>query len=251
MKSSGVKPRLDIIQVGEDYATSLYVGIKKGVGADLGVEVVVHKLDFAIETKDLIGKINEIESETNGILVQLPLPDRIDTNKVLDSVPVHLDVDGLNSENLQKLKDGDETAIPSATALGIFTLLKEYEIAIVGKTVCMIGNSIEVGQPLTAILNNQGALVTVCNQQTKDIKEISKASDILITATGNPEMITREWLNKDAVVVDVGISRKEGRIVGDVNYEDVKDIVSYITPVPGGVGPMTVVCLFKNLLRNI
>ncbi|MBI2357235.1 bifunctional 5,10-methylenetetrahydrofolate dehydrogenase/5,10-methenyltetrahydrofolate cyclohydrolase [Candidatus Dojkabacteria bacterium] len=250
--SNGFKPpRLDIIMIGNDYATSLYVGIKKSLGQDIGVEVVVHDLDYAIETKDLIGKINEIENITDGILVQLPLPERIDTRKVLDSIPVHLDIDGLTTENLEKLKKNELGAIPSATALGVITLLKENNIELEGKRVCMIGNSIEVGQPLSAMLKNEGSIVTVCDIDTPNTKEISKESDIVISATGNPEMVTKEWIKKDAVVIDIGISRVGERIVGDVNYEDVKDQVSYISPVPGGVGPMTVVSLFRNLITTL
>src|SRR5690606_21601797 len=131
-------------------------------------------------------------------------------------------------------------ALPSATALGVITLLKEYDISLNGAKVCMIGKGIETGQPITAMLRNEGAEVTVCDITNPNTQETSGKSDIVISATGNPEMITKEWLKKGAVVVDIGVSKQGDKVVGDVNFEDVKDIVSYITPVPGGVGPMTV-----------
>ncbi|KKR05563.1 MAG: Bifunctional protein FolD [candidate division WS6 bacterium GW2011_GWF2_39_15] len=243
------KPRLDIVQVGKDYATSLYVGIKKKVGEDIGVEVVVHEFDYSIETKDLIEEINKIEKASNGILVQLPLPDHIDTKRVLDRVDIRLDVDGLNSATLEKLRRNESDATPSATALGVITLLKRSGIELNGKSACVIGNSIEVGQPLSAMFKNEGCDVTVCDINTPNTKELSMEADIVTVAVGKVEIVTKEWVKEGAIVVDIGINRVGDRIVGDVKYEEVKEIASFITPVPGGVGPMTVVSLFSNLVK--
>jgi len=243
-----LKPSLDIIQVGKEYATTLYIGMKRKIGEEIGVNVTVHQFEEGVETKELIGKINEIENQTNGILVQLPLPEQIDTKKVLDSIPLNLDVDGLNSGNLEKLRRNEEDAVSSATALGVINLLKDREIELKGRKVCMIGNSVEVGQPLAAMFRNNESIVEICDIYTPNTQEISKRSDIVAVAVGKPGLVNREWVKNGAVVIDIGVNRVGDKILGDVVFEDVKDIVSYISPVPGGVGPMTVVSLFSNLV---
>lgn len=252
IKSRKLLPRLDIIQVGDDYATNVYVALKKRVGESIGVEVEVGKFDETVSEETLLSTISELKDTTNGILVQLPLPKHINTKLILDSIPLDKDVDGLNSLNLKKLRDGDSTGILSATAKGIISLLKGYDISTVDRKVCLIGYSIEVGQPLEAILKQMGASVTVCNRDTGNIKDITRDSDIIIVATGTPRLVKRDWIKEGAVLIDVGISKdKDGKLVGDVDFDDVKDLVSYITPVPGGVGPMTIASLFENVVESI
>ncbi len=252
IKSGKRAPRIDIILVGNDYASKMYVDMKYKKALDLGIEVNVHTYDENVQEDELIQLINDLNKDTNidGVMVQLPLSKHINESNVLEKISPLKDVDGLTSINLGKLFKNDSTAIAPATAKGILELLKEYNIDIDGKTAVVIGRSDIVGLPTAALLQNENATVTVCHSHTQNLKEITKQADILIVGIGKPEYIDLEYIKEGSVVIDVGTNKKEeGKLVGDVNFENVKDLVSYITPVPGGVGPMTIACLFSNLIE--
>jgi len=183
-------------------------------------------------------------------MVQLPLPNHIDEKYVLENINPEKDVDGLTSTNLGKLFKNDSTAIAPATAKGIMKLLEDYMIQIEGTNAVVIGRSDIVGLPTAAMLQNENATVTVCHSHTKNLKEICKMADILVVGIGKPEYIDMEYVKEKSIVIDVGTNKNsDGKLVGDVNFNSVKDIVEYITPVPGGVGPMTIACLLDNLME--
>jgi methylenetetrahydrofolate dehydrogenase (NADP+)/methenyltetrahydrofolate cyclohydrolase len=246
-------PRLDLILVGDDFASVKYVQIKEQKAKELGIDCQTHRLREDSTTDEVVNLVKTLNAfnEVDGFMVQLPLPDHIDTNAVLESIEPRKDVDGLTSVNLGRLFQNDPKAIPPATALGIMKLLDEYKIDIFGKRVVILGASNIVGVPLEAILLRRDATVTVCNSKTANISEIAKTADILISATGVPLLVNSEFLKKGVVVIDVGSNKhpKTGRLVGDVDWEDIQGIPSYITPVPGGVGPMTVASLMLNLMN--
>jgi methylenetetrahydrofolate dehydrogenase (NADP+)/methenyltetrahydrofolate cyclohydrolase len=245
-------PRLDIILVGQDYGSIKYVKMKEKTAQEVGVLCQTHHLDKGTTTEEIINLVRALNAfeQTDGFMIQLPLPDHIDTTLVLESIDPRKDVDGLTSVNLGKLFKGDPTAIAPATALGIMKLLEEYDIDIYGKKVVILGCSNIVGKPLAAMMLKENATVTICNSKTPDIEETAKGADILISATGVPLLVNSEFLKKGSVVIDVGSNKhpETGKLVGDVDWEDVQGIPSYITPVPGGVGPMTVASLILNLM---
>jgi methylenetetrahydrofolate dehydrogenase (NADP+)/methenyltetrahydrofolate cyclohydrolase len=246
-------PRLDLILVGEDFASVKYVQIKEQKAQELGIDCQTHHLGQDSTTEEVVNLIKTLNAfdEVDGFMVQLPLPENIDTNLVLESIDPDKDVDGLTSVNLGRLFQNDPKAIPPATPLGIVKLLDEYEIDVSGKGVVILGASNIVGVPLGAILLRRDATVTICNSRTVNIQEVAKTADILISATGVPLLVKSEFLKEDVVVVDVGSNKhpETGKLVGDVDWEDVQGIPSYITPVPGGVGPMTVASLMLNLMK--
>ena len=246
------KPRLDILLVGSDFGSQKYVEMKSKKAQELGIECNVHSFDENVSEEELIRLIEKlnIDSQVDGIMVQLPLPKHIQESNILEKISPSKDVDGLTSINLGKLFKNDPSAIAPATAKGILELLREYDIQIDGKDAVVIGRSDIVGLPTAALLQNENATVTICHSHTQNLKEVCKMADILVVAIGKPEYIDREYVKEGAVVIDVGTNKnEEGKLVGDVNFEGVKDIVSYITPVPGGVGPMTIVCLLSNLIE--
>jgi len=245
------KPRLDILLVGSDFGSQKYVEMKSKKAQELGIECNVHSFDENVSEEELIRLIEKlnIDSQVDGIMVQLPLPKHIQESNILEKISPSKDVDGLTSINLGKLFKNDPSAIAPATAKGILKLLREYDIQIDGQDAVVIGRSDIVGLPTAALLQNENATVTVCHSHTQNLKEICKKADILVVGIGKPEYIDREYVKEGAVVIDVGTNKNgEGKLVGDVNFESVKDIASYITPVPGGVGPMTIVCLLSNLI---
>lgn len=245
-------PRLDILLVGEDFGSQKYVEMKSKKAQELGIQCEVHRFEediTEVELIELIEKINE-DSEIDGVMVQLPLPKHLNEANILEKILPSKDVDGLTSVNLGKLFKNDPTAIAPATAKGILELLEEYEIDIDGKSAVVIGRSDIVGLPTAAMLQNENATVTICNSHSKDLKEICKRADILVVSVGKAEYIDMDYVKEGSVVIDVGTNKNnEGKLVGDVNFDSVKDIVEYITPVPGGVGPMTISCLLSNLLE--
>ncbi len=245
-------PRLDIILVGNDYGSEKYVSMKEKVGKDVGINVVVHRLDPMVNTLDVVNLIDGLDkdSDVDGYMVQLPLPDQINTNLVLDAIDPRKDVDGLSPINLGKLFQKDPAAIVPATPLGILKLFEAYNIKLFGKHVVILGASSIVGIPLEAILLEKNATVTLCNVHTTNIQDIAQTADILISATGVPLLVNRGFLKEDCVVVDVGSNRhpETGKLVGDVDWDSIQGIPSYITPVPGGVGPMTIASLMSNLM---
>lgn len=246
-------PRLDLILVGDDFASVKYVQIKEQKARELGIECQTHHLEQDSTTEEVVNLVKTLNAfdEVDGFMVQLPLPSHIDTNAVLESIEPRKDVDGLTSVNLGRLFQNDPKAIPPATPLGIMKLLDEYEIDVFGKRVVILGASNIVGVPLGAILLRRDATVTICNSRTVNIQEVAKTADILISATGVPLLVKSEFLKEGVIVIDVGSNKhpETGKLVGDVDWEDVQGIPSYITPVPGGVGPMTVVSLMLNLMN--
>jgi methylenetetrahydrofolate dehydrogenase (NADP+)/methenyltetrahydrofolate cyclohydrolase len=245
---SNKKRKLATILVGDNYASELYVNIKKKRCESVGMDFELHKFN-SDENQDKvieqIKKLNDDESVT-GILVQLPLPISYDTRKVLDSISPTKDVDGLTSSNLGLLMSNKETIV-SCTAKAVITLLDNYNISSEGKHVVIIGHSFLVGRPLAEIFLNRGATVTVCHDRTNDLEKHTQLADILVSATGVSHLIKKEMVKQNTIVVDVGISKKNGKLCGDVDFENVKEKSSFITPVPGGIGPMTVAMLVENL----
>jgi methylenetetrahydrofolate dehydrogenase (NADP+)/methenyltetrahydrofolate cyclohydrolase len=245
-------PRIDILLVGDDYASQMYVNMKEKKALDLGILVNIHTFDKEISQEQLIKLIKQLnnENEVDGIMIQLPMPEHINESEVLESILPSKDVDGLTSTNLGKLFKNDSSAIAPATAKGVIKILEKYNIKIEGKNAVVIGRGDISGLPIAAMLQNRNATVTICHSHTQELKEICMRGDILVSSIGRPEYIDQEYVKKGSVVIDVGTNRNsEGKLVGDVNFNNVKDIAGYITPVPGGVGPMTIACLFDNLIE--
>ena len=245
-------PRIDILLVGDDYASQMYVNMKEKKALDLGILVNIHTFDKEISQAQLIKLIKELnnENEVDGIMVQLPMPEHINESEVLESILPSKDVDGLTSTNLGKLFKNDSSAIAPATAKGVIKLLDNYDVQIEGKRAVVIGRGDISGLPIAAMLQNRNATVTICHSHTQELKEICMRGDILVSSIGRPEYIDEQYVKKGSIVIDVGTNRNsEGKLVGDVDFNSVKDIAGYITPVPGGVGPMTIACLFDNLIE--
>ena len=245
-------PRIDILLVGDDYASQMYVNMKEKKALDLGILVNIHTFDKEIPQEQLIKLIKQLNSnsEVDGIMVQLPMPEHINESEVLESILPSKDVDGLTSTNLGKLFKNDSSAIAPATAKGVIKILEKYNIKIEGKNAVVIGRGDISGLPIAAMLQNRNATVTICHSHTQELKEICMRGDILVSSIGRPEYIDEQYVKKGSIVIDVGTNRNsEGKLVGDVNFNSVKDIAGYITPVPGGVGPMTIACLFDNLIE--
>ncbi|WP_297596452.1 bifunctional methylenetetrahydrofolate dehydrogenase/methenyltetrahydrofolate cyclohydrolase FolD [uncultured Cetobacterium sp.] len=251
-EKTGKVPGLAVIQAGDNLASKIYVNSKIKQCAEVGIESKNFIMSASVSEKELLDKIEELNNDDtiDGILVQLPLPDHIDTPKVIEAIEIGKDVDGFKPENLGKVVLGDETALISCTPAGILRLFEEYNIDLEGKDVVVIGRSNIVGKPMTALLINEGATVTVCNSKTKNISEKTRTADVIIVAVGKANFLTAEMVKKDSVIIDVGINRDENnKICGDVDYESVKEQVGFITPVPGGVGPMTIAMLLNNTLK--
>ncbi len=240
------KLTLVVIQVGNNEASDIYVNKKIKLCNEMGINSIYKKYDD-IDEENLIKEIKKFnnDSSINGILVQLPLPDSFNTKKVINSISYKKDVDGLTSINLGKLYNNEESIIP-CTAKGIMKLLDYYNVLLEGKKVSIVGRSNLVGIPLFKLLLDRNCTVTMCHSKTKDLKSILKESDIIISATGKKGLITFDMVKEGTVVIDVGISRIENKIYGDVCFDEVEERASLITKVPGGVGPMTVVMLLKN-----
>ena len=242
------KLTLVVIQVGNNEASDIYVNKKIKLCNEMGINSIYKKYDD-IDEENLIKEIKKFnnDSSINGILVQLPLPDSFNTKKVINSISYKKDVDGLTSINLGKLYNNEESIIP-CTAKGIMKLLDYYNVLLEGKKVSIVGRSNLVGIPLFKLLLDRNCTVTMCHSKTKDLKSILKESDIIISATGKKGLITFDMVKEGTVVIDVGISRIENKIYGDVCFDEVEERASLITKVPGGVGPMTVICLMENTL---
>lgn len=248
---------LVVIQVGDDPASSVYVRQKEKMAELLGYSFRHIKLPADVTEKDLLIEINNLNNDdlVDGILVQMPIPKHLDQKIIQNAISPYKDVDGLTDVNMGKLVHGEEALVP-CTPKGIMRLLKFYKIDVLGKNVVIVGRSDLVGKPLASLMINSHATVTLCHSRSKDLAKITKKADILVTAIGKPKLIGRNYVKRGTVVVDVGINRlTDGTLCGDVNFEEVKDKVSYITPVPGGVGQMTVAELGENtykayLLKN-
>ena len=244
------KPHLAVILVGEDSASQIYVNIKHKTCERLGIKSTVVNLPENTSEEDLIEKVRELNSDkdVNAILIQLPLPNHIDANNCIKEISPVKDVDGFTPENLGAILRGQEPFAYPCTPFGILTILKRYNIQISGKHAVIVGRSNIVGKPVSLMLLKENATVTMCHSKTENLSEITKTADILISATGK-RVITKDMVKQGATVIDVGIIRNsEGKLEGDVDFEEVKDVAEFITPVPGGVGPMTIASLMKNTL---
>lgn len=244
-------PKLCVILVGNNPASLSYVrGKEKGI-SEVGMLSEVIRLDESIRESDLINQINILNNDNSvdGILVQMPLPRHINENRVMENIDPSKDVDGLHPYNIGKLYLKEDGLFP-CTPLGVIELLKRSNIEISGKHAVVIGRSKLVGNPVSKMLLDENATVTICHSKTKDLKEVCKSGDILIVAIGKEKFVSKEFIKDGAVVIDVGINRNsEGKLVGDVDFDDVKDHVFYITPVPKGVGPMTIAMLLSNTYK--
>ena len=243
---------LAVVIVGNNPASQVYVKNKIRACENVGFYSENIELDENISEKELLQEINKLNKNDriNGILVQLPLPAHINELKIIDSISPEKDVDGFHVSNIGKMVIGDETGFLSCTPYGIMQLLEEYKIEIEGKDAVIIGRSNIVGKPMALMLIQKGATVQVCNSNTKDLRKKLNEADIIIVAAGVPKLLKKEDVKEGAVVIDVGINRVDGKICGDVDYEEVAEKTSYITPVPGGVGPMTIASLIKNTFKS-
>lgn len=248
----GKQAGLAVVIVGNNPASQVYVRNKMKACENVGFYSENIELDENISEKELLQEIDKLNKNDriNGILVQLPLPSHINELKIIDSISPEKDVDGFHVANIGKMVIGDETGFISCTPYGIMQLLEEYKIEIAGKDAVIIGRSNIVGKPMALMLIQKGATVQVCNSRTKDLRKKLNDADIIIVAAGVPKLLKKEDVKEGAVVIDVGINRVDGKICGDVDYEEVAEKTSYITPVPGGVGPMTIASLIKNTFKS-
>ena len=243
---------LAVVIVGNNPASQVYVKNKIRACENVGFYSENIELDENISEKELLQEINKLNKNDriDGILIQLPLPAHINELKIIDSISPEKDVDGFHVSNIGKMVIGDETGFLSCTPYGIMQLLEEYEIEIAGKDAVIIGRSNIVGKPMALMLIQKGATVQICNSRTKDLRKKLNKADIIVVAAGVPKLLKKEDVKEGAVVIDVGINRVDGKICGDVDYEEVAEKTSYITPVPGGVGPMTISSLIKNTFKS-
>ena len=251
LKEKGINAKLAVILVGDDNASKVYIKNKSKACNDVGIEFEEILLDSNTTMDKLLNVIENLNlrEDINGILLQSPIPKELNIQEAFEKIDYRKDVDGFNPINVGKLMIGQDGFIP-CTPYGIVRMLEEYNIPVEGKNAVVIGRSNIVGKPLSQCLLNKNATVTVCHSRTKDIKNVTKNADILISAVGKLNMVTEDMVKDGAVVIDVGMNRKEnGKLAGDVDFENVKEKTSYITPVPGGVGPMTIAMLMNNVIK--
>ena len=250
---TNIKPGLAVILIGDDAASQIYVKNKEKFANEIGINSKVLRFDSSIKEADLIQTIQQLNDDkaVHGILVQLPLPRHIDPKKIINEITPLKDVDGFHPINVGNLSSGNDALIP-CTPYGCYLLLKEIISNFTGMNAVIIGRSSINGKPMAQLLLKENCTVTITHSKTKNLKEICLQADILIAAAGNARMVKADWVNKDCIVIDVGINRIEEdgkiKIVGDVDFENIKDKVKAITPVPGGVGPMTISCLLSNTI---
>lgn len=251
LKQRGITPHLTVILIGNDPASHSYVNGKKKASEEVGISSEIIKLDATITEDELLDKIQELNKDPNvhGILVQLPLPEHIDEQKVIETIDPKKDVDGFHPINVGRMMIGQDTFLP-CTPFGILKMLQSINIDMSGKHAVIIGRSNIVGKPMGQLLLNENATVTYCHSRTKDLRKYTLSADILIVAVGKEHIVDGSYIKDGAVVIDVGVNRtKEGKLTGDVDFEDAKEKASYITPVPGGVGPMTITMLLENTIK--
>ncbi len=251
LKRKNINPGLAVIIVGNDPASRVYVNAKKKACEEIGIQSFEYALDENISEEELIDLIHKLnkDDKVNGILVQLPLPKHINEDRVIFAIDINKDVDAFHPVNVGRLMIGDPQFLP-CTPAGIMELIKESGIDVEGKECVVVGRSDIVGKPMAMLLLSKNGTVTVCHSKTKDIEEVCKRADILVVAVGRPEMVKGSYIKPGAVVIDVGVNRLENKkLVGDVEFESAKTIASTITPVPGGVGPMTIAMLMKNTVK--
>ena len=251
LKESGIYPKLAVIMVGNNSASQIYVRNKSKACDEIGIEFEEYLLPEETKQEELINLIEGLnkKKEINGILLQSPIPEGLDINEAFRTISPEKDVDGFHPINVGKLSLGQDTFI-SCTPAGIIKILEDYNIEIEGKNAVVIGRSNIVGKPMSQCLLNKNATVTICHSRTKDLPSITKNADILVAAIGKPGFVTSDMVKQGAVVIDVGINRMpDGKLKGDVDFENVSPKTSYITPVPGGVGPMTIAMLMSNVIK--
>ena len=250
IEESGLSPHLATVIVGSDPASQMYVRMKHRACERVGIGSVGIELPETATTEKVLEKVRQLNAdpEIDGILVQLPLPKGIDTERIIDAIDPAKDVDGYHPENMGLLFSG-KPRFSSCTPTGIMTLLREYEVPVAGARAVIAGRSIDVGRPMAALLLNADATVTICHSKTKNLADELRRADILVSAIGKAHFIQPSMVKPGAVVIDVGINQLDGKLVGDADFDAIKDIASAITPVPGGVGPMTIATLMENTFR--
>lgn len=250
IKNLKQKPGLGLVLVGDNPASEIYVNFKEKTCKEMGFYCERFNLDKNIGELDLLKLVNDLNQKTNvhGILVQLPLPKQIDEHLIINSILPHKDVDGFTPINLGNLLSG-KTIMAPATARAVLYLIESTGTKIEGKNAVVVGRSKIVGKPTAILLLDKNATATICHSKTKNLADFTKKADILVVAVGKPKLITKDMVKEGAIVIDVGINKINGKVVGDVDFENVKYVASYITPVPGGVGPMTIAMLMDNTLK--
>ena len=248
----GRKAGLAVIIVGENPASQIYVRNKIRACERVGFHSETIRLDENITEENLLLEIEKLNNDNNidGILVQLPIPKHINELKVINAISAEKDVDGFHTTNIGKMMIGDETGFLPCTPAGVIQMFEEYNIDLEGKDVLVIGQSNIVGKPMTLLLINKRATVQVCNSKTKNLPEKLQKADVVVAAAGSPKLVKGSDVKEGVVVIDIGINRVDGKICGDVDFEEVSQKASYITPVPGGVGPMTIAMLIKNTFKS-
>jgi len=250
LKEQGILPKLTVILVGEDPASQSYVRGKEKAAKEIGIESELILMPNETSEEELLRTINRlnVDASVHGILVQLPLPSQIDEKKVIFAISPAKDVDGFHPESIGKMMIGEKTFLP-CTPNGIMHLVKAMGVTISGRHVVIVGRSQIVGKPVGMMFLNESATVTYCHSKTSDLGFFTRQADILVVAVGVPNLITADMVKEGAVVIDVGVNRVDGKLIGDVEFEGVKDVASMITPVPGGVGPMTITMLLHNTIE--
>jgi len=243
-------PGLTVILVGEDPPSKIYVKNKEKSAIEVGINSEVIRYQDNVEEKVVLNKIKELNEndKVSGILVQLPLPKHIDKKKVIETINPNKDVDGLHPMNVGNLSSGYDSMVP-CTPLGCYLLIKDVEKDLNGKHAVVIGRSNLNGKPMTQLLLKENCTVTITHSKTKDLKAECKRADIIVAAVGRPKLVKADWVKKDAIVIDVGINKTDSGLVGDVNFDEVSKVAKAVTPVPGGVGPMTIACLLSNTVE--
>ena len=243
-------PGLTVILIGDMAPSQIYVRMKEKAANEVGLKSEVIRYPEAVEEKTVLDKIEELNKDESisGILVQLPLPKHIDKQKVIETILPGKDVDGFHPMNVGNLSSGYESSVP-CTPLGCYLMIKKIEPNLSGKKAVMIGRSNLNGKPMAQLLLKENCTVTITHSRTKDLKAECLEADIIVAAVGIPELVKADWVKKDAIVIDVGINKTENGIVGDVDFEEVSKVARALTPVPGGVGPMTIACLLKNTIE--
>lgn len=247
LAAQGRRPGLAVVLVGDNPASAVYVRQKKKACQEIGIYSEEHKLSGTISQAELLALVDKlnVDPKIHGILVQLPLPEGLNEEEVINRIDPRKDVDGFHPVNVGKLSIGLPTFVP-CTPAGVLELVKRTGISIAGKKVVVLGRSNIVGKPAALLFLRENATVTICHSRTENVQAECAQADILVVAVGRPKLVKREWVKPGAVVIDVGINRVEGKIVGDVDFDEVKEVAGAITPVPGGVGPMTIAMLMKN-----
>ena len=250
LKKAGIQPQFCVINIGNDPSSKIYLKTKKRRADQIGIKQKLFQLPSTVTQKNLLELIDRLnnEKDVNGIMIQLPVPKQIILNEALAAIDPNKDVDCLTPANVGRLWQGDHFVEP-ATAHGILALLDYYHINLKGKNAVIIGRSSIVGKPLAALLLEKDATVSILHLKTKNLTEYTKKADILVSATGEHNLVTADMIKKNAVIIDVGISRFNGKTVGDVDFEQVAPIASFITPVPGGIGPLTVESLMEQVVQ--